>query len=72
MEPQMAHSALDPAGASAAQIARLFYTYLDVSAVVFALVIGALGLALSRIANASPRRTGENRARPSSATNRAP
>jgi cytochrome c oxidase subunit 2 len=48
MAPQLAHSALEPAGASAAQSLRLFDVYLDVSVVVFALVIGTLGLAISR------------------------
>ncbi|HKO46124.1 MAG TPA: cytochrome c oxidase subunit II [Polyangiaceae bacterium] len=48
MAPYAGHSALEPAGANAAQILRLFYQYLDVSAVVFTLVIAALGFALGR------------------------
>jgi len=54
MAPQLAHSALDPAGASAAHSLRLFDVYLDVSVVVFALVIGTLGLALSRKRQPAP------------------
>ncbi|HYP75388.1 MAG TPA: cytochrome c oxidase subunit II [Polyangiaceae bacterium] len=42
------YSALDPAGTPAALSLRLFYGYLDVSAVVFTLVIAALGFALGR------------------------
>ncbi len=48
MAPYAAHSALEPAGAQAFSILRLFYQYLDVSAVVFTLVIAALGFALGR------------------------
>jgi cytochrome c oxidase subunit 2 len=46
MAPYAAHSALAPAGAQAARILQLFYQYFDVSAVVFTLVIAALGFAL--------------------------
>jgi cytochrome c oxidase subunit 2 len=42
------HSVLEPAGIQAARILRLFYAYLDVSVVVFVLVITALGFALGR------------------------
>lgn len=42
------HSVLEPAGVQATHILRLFYAYLDVSAVVFTLVITALGFALTR------------------------
>ena len=48
MTPDAAHSALEPVGPAAAQILRLFYQYLDVAALVFTLVIGSLGFALSR------------------------
>jgi len=48
MAPELAHSALEPAGSSAAQILRLFYGYFDVSAIVFTLVIGVLGVAIGR------------------------
>jgi cytochrome c oxidase subunit 2 len=48
MGPEFAHSALEPSGPLASHILRLFYAYLDVSAVVFTLVIGALGIALGR------------------------
>ncbi len=54
MSPYAAHSALEPAGSSAAQILRLFYAYFDVSAVVFTLVIGALGFALGRKRQPAP------------------
>jgi cytochrome c oxidase subunit 2 len=46
MAPYAAHSALEPAGTQAARILHLFYAYLDVSVVVFTLVIAALGFAL--------------------------
>jgi cytochrome c oxidase subunit 2 len=48
MAPYAAHSVLEPAGVQAASILRLFYQYLDVSAVVFTLVVAALGFALGR------------------------
>lgn len=48
MAPNAAHSALEPAGTAAAQSLRLFYTYFDVSALVFTLVIAALGFALGK------------------------
>ena len=48
MSPYAAHSALEPAGFGAAESLRLFYAYLDVAAVVFTLVITALGFALGR------------------------
>jgi len=48
MAPYAAHSALEPAGAAAAHSLRLFYAYFDVSALVFTLVIGALGFALGK------------------------
>jgi cytochrome c oxidase subunit 2 len=48
MAPYAAHSALHPAGIQAARILHLFYAYFDVSAVVFSLVIAALGFALGR------------------------
>src|SRR3954469_3604118 len=48
MAPSSAHSVLHPAGPQAAGILRLFYQYLDVSAVVFTLVLVALGFALGR------------------------
>lgn len=48
MTPYAAHSALEPAGVQAARILELFYAYLDVSIVVFTLVITALGFALGR------------------------
>jgi cytochrome c oxidase subunit 2 len=46
MVPYAEHSALEPAGAAAAHSLRLFYAYFDVSALVFTLVITALGFAL--------------------------
>jgi cytochrome c oxidase subunit 2 len=46
MAPYAEHSALHPAGVQAARILALFYAYLDVSALVFTLVILALGFAL--------------------------
>ena len=48
MGPYAAHSALEPAGTQAARILHLFDAYLDVSVVVFTLVITALGFALGR------------------------
>jgi cytochrome c oxidase subunit 2 len=48
VKPYAAHSALEPAGVQAEHILRLFYAYLDVSAVVFTLVIAALAYALTR------------------------
>ena len=54
MAPYAAHSALQPAGIQAARILHLFYAYLDVSVVVFTLVITALGFALGRKAQAGP------------------
>src|SRR5436190_19718350 len=48
MTPYAAHSALEPAGAAAAQSLRLLYAYFDVSALVFTLVIAALGFALGQ------------------------
>ena len=48
MAPYAAHSALEPAGPAAAHSSQLFHAYLDVSALVFTLVIGALGFALGR------------------------
>ena len=46
--PYAAHSALEPAGPQSARILSLFYSYFDVCALVFTLVIGALGFALGR------------------------
>ncbi|HEX3851154.1 MAG TPA: cytochrome c oxidase subunit II [Polyangiaceae bacterium] len=46
MTPYAAHSALEPAGPYAARILSLFYGYFDVCALVFTLVIAALGFAL--------------------------
>jgi cytochrome c oxidase subunit II len=54
MAPAMAHSVLEPQGPVAAEILRLFYAYFDVSALVFTLVIAALGLALGRKRQAAP------------------
>ena len=48
MVPYAAHSALEPAGIQATRILHLFDAYLDVSVVVFTLVIAALGFALGR------------------------
>lgn len=48
MAPQAAHSALEPAGTEAAQSLGLFNAYFDVSALVFTLVIAALGFALGQ------------------------
>ena len=48
MAPYAAHSALEPKGASASQSLHLFYQYFDVSALVFTLVIAALGFALTQ------------------------
>jgi cytochrome c oxidase subunit 2 len=48
MAPHSTHSALEPAGIQAARVLALFHEYLDVSVLVFVLVIGALGFALSR------------------------
>jgi cytochrome c oxidase subunit 2 len=48
MAPYAAHSALDPAGPEAKQILQLFHTYFDIAALVFTLVIAALGFALGR------------------------
>lgn len=48
MGPHVNHSALDPAGPEAKQIAHLFDAYFDVSALVFTLVIAALGFALGK------------------------
>lgn len=46
MAPYAAHSALEPAGPEAKHILGLFDAYLDVSLLVFTLVIAALGFAL--------------------------
>jgi cytochrome c oxidase subunit 2 len=48
MAPYAAHSALEPAGTAASQSLQLFYAYLDVSVLVFTLVITALGFALGK------------------------
>lgn len=50
------HSALVPAGVQASRILRLFYAYFGVSAVVFTLVIAALGFALSGSRSAPAKR----------------
>jgi cytochrome c oxidase subunit 2 len=47
MDPSR-NSVLEPAGSQAGQILSLFYAYLDVCALVFVLVIVALGFALGR------------------------
>ncbi len=62
MNPQAVHSALEPGGVQAAYILRLFYAYLDVAAVVFTLVLVALGFALGR-----KREPDENAREPSAA-----
>jgi len=54
MDPHLANSALEPAGSPATAILRLFYGYCDVSAVVFTLVIAALGFALGRKRQPAP------------------
>jgi cytochrome c oxidase subunit 2 len=48
LAPYAEHSVLEPAGTAAAHSLRLFYAYLDVSALVFTLVVTALGFALGR------------------------
>jgi cytochrome c oxidase subunit 2 len=48
VQPYAAHSTLEPAGTQAAHILRLFYAYFDVSALVFTLVIAAVGFAIGR------------------------
>ena len=48
MEPRDTHSALAPKGVEAKHIAQLFDAYFELSAVVFTLVIAALGFALGR------------------------
>lgn len=48
MEPRETHSALAPTGLEAKHIARLFDAYFDVSALVFTLVIAAVGFALGK------------------------
>lgn len=65
MAPYAAHSALEPAGAGASQSLQLFDAYLDVSVLVFTLVITALGFALGR------KRTPDSAAEPNSAAQRA-
>jgi len=47
-KPYAAHTALEPQGPGAAHVLSLFYGYFDVCALVFTLVIGALGFALGR------------------------
>jgi cytochrome c oxidase subunit 2 len=62
MAPYAAHSALEPAGSQASQILRLFYGYFDVSALVFTLVIAALGIALGRKADPNTEKKEPSRA----------
>jgi len=57
MAPISNHSALSPAGVQAAEIAGLFHAYLDVSLVVFALVVAALGFALTCLADPTTEKT---------------
>ncbi len=51
MAPYAAHTALEPAGVRASRSLDLFNGYLDVAALVFTLVIAALGFALGRKPN---------------------